>query len=46
MQEDIGLICKQIGLFSYNKKKKKIESGKNLKLCRSRGLISMNKRRS
>ena len=25
MQEDIGLICKQIGLFSYNKKKKKIE---------------------
>ncbi|VUX40395.1 Uncharacterised protein [Blautia luti] len=28
MQEDIGLICKQIGLFSYNKKKKKIESGK------------------
>ena len=28
MQEDIGLICKQICLFSYNKKKKKIESGK------------------
>ena len=28
MQEDIGLICKQIGLFSYNKKKKKLSQEK------------------